>query len=222
MRRPILATALVLGFAVAARTELPKPVAGAAMSITHTDLDRMVLETLKEIHNRGAASYNAGDHAAAFRLYEGAIITVKPFLAHRPKIQALIADGIEQVDKSIMDPKVKAFRLHEVIEQVRTDLKAELKQELPTLAAIAGKVTLGGQPLGGIALAYTASGAKSSIASATTAADGTFTVLAGVPAGTYTVTLLGNSVPTKFAKIETSPIKVEFKTGANPQAYELK
>ncbi len=222
MRRPLLATAIVLGFAIAARTELPKPVAGATMSITHTDLDRMVLETLKEIHNRGAASYNAGDHAAAFRLYEGAIITVKPFLAHRPKIQSLIAEGIDQVDKTIMDPKVKAFRLHEVIEQVRADLKAELKQNLPTLATIAGKVTLGGQPLGGVALAYTATGAKSSVASATTAADGTFTVLAGVPAGAYTVTLLGNSVPVKFAKIETSPIKVEFKTGANPQAYELK
>ncbi len=222
MRRPLFATAFVLGFAIAAQAEPPKPVAGATMSITHTDLDRMVLETLKEIHNRGAASYNAGDHISAFRLYEGAIITVKPFLGHRPKIQALIADGVEQVDKAIMDPKVKAFRLHEVIEQVRADLKAELKLTLPTLATISGKVTLAGQPLGGVALAYTAIGAKSSSASATTVADGSFTVLAGLPAGAYTVTLLGNSVPVKFAKIETSPIKVEFKPGANPQAYELK
>ena len=84
--------------------------------------EQLALDVLKDIHNRGAELYNRGDSAAAFRLYEGALRTASVFLAARPKIQKLIADGLEEVGKT-EGPKIQAFRLHEVIEQVRGELK---------------------------------------------------------------------------------------------------
>ncbi|MGL6074672.1 MAG: hypothetical protein ACRC8S_10970 [Fimbriiglobus sp.] len=97
----------------------PKPITAP------TILDQLAVDTLKEVHNRGADLYNRGEHASSYRMYEGALITVKPFLAHRPSIQKLIATSLEETAKT-EGSKIQAYRLHEVIEQVRADLKAEI------------------------------------------------------------------------------------------------
>lgn len=94
-------------------------------------LDRLLLDALKDAHNRGAELYNAGDPDAALRLYQGALLVARPLLAHRPAAAAAAADGLADVDRSTADVRVKAFRLHEAIEMVRGVLKARPDADPP-------------------------------------------------------------------------------------------
>ena len=94
------------------------------------DADKITVDVLRDVHNRGAELYNAGDPAGAFRLYEGALMAVRPFLAHRKDAQKSIDDGLAEVAKTD-GAKVRAFRLHEVIEDVRGKLKGEKKDTPP-------------------------------------------------------------------------------------------
>src|SRR5258707_9920404 len=86
-------------------------------------LDKSIVASLRGIHDRGADLYNLSkDYPAAYRLYEGSLLTVKPLLAHRPDVQRTIDDGLATAGKE-PDPARKAFVLHEAIEKVRADLK---------------------------------------------------------------------------------------------------
>lgn len=105
-----------------------EPAAGGSTPSAKTDPDRLVIDALKEVHNKGADLYNNGDSAGCFRLYQGALLAVRPFLAHRPIIQKVIDDGLTDVAKT-EGVKIQAFRLHEVIEDVRGKLKDEIKRK---------------------------------------------------------------------------------------------
>ncbi|OWK36472.1 carboxypeptidase-like regulatory domain-containing protein [Fimbriiglobus ruber] len=107
----------------------PAPTASPAPKSLPTlvDLDKAALDILKDIHDRGAKFYNDGDSPGCYRLYQGALITVRPFIAHRPLIQKFIEDGLNEVATSD-SPKAQAFRLHEIIEQARGELKSEIKK----------------------------------------------------------------------------------------------
>ena len=64
--------------------------------------DKLVVDTLRDVHNRGADLYNTGkDFAGAYRVYEGALLTVRPLLAHRPAAQKLIEEGLAAADKEV-------------------------------------------------------------------------------------------------------------------------
>jgi hypothetical protein len=85
--------------------------------------DRLVVDTLRDVHNFGAELYNTSrDYAGTYRLYHGALLTVRPLLSHRPTVQQRIDQGLQEVER---EPTVahKAFRLHVVIEEVRSELK---------------------------------------------------------------------------------------------------
>lgn len=85
--------------------------------------DKLVIDALRGAHNKGADLYNEGrDFAGAFRVYQGALMTVQPLLGHRPEAQKLIDTGLEAAEKET-DPARKAFLLHEAIEAVRKNLK---------------------------------------------------------------------------------------------------
>ncbi len=87
-------------------------------------LDKSVIASLREIHDRGADLYNQSkDYPAAYRLYEGALLALKPLLGHRPGVQKTIGDGLTAAGNDT-DPARKAFLLHETIEKVRADLKS--------------------------------------------------------------------------------------------------
>ena len=94
---------------------------------TLIDLNKQAVEALRVQHDRGADLYNAGDAGGAVKVYETALGTVSAFLAHQPVIQKTIGDGILDARKADGD-KARAFKLHEVVEQVRTDLRAETKK----------------------------------------------------------------------------------------------
>ena len=124
-------TLLLLGmFAMTA------PVAPArAQPPAPAEWDKLVVDALKQAHNKGADLYNTGDAAGGFRLYQGALLTARPLLAHRPAAQKIIDDGFAEVAKSAGMVKLQAFRLHEVIEHVRGELKAGLKADAARPAA---------------------------------------------------------------------------------------
>src|SRR5689334_25280260 len=84
---------------------------------TLAELDKLAVDSLREVHNRGAELYNRGDPAGCYRMYEGAIIAIRPFLAHRPAALKALDDGLAEVSRSSDGAKVQAFRLHELIEQ---------------------------------------------------------------------------------------------------------
>ena len=124
------------------------------------ELDRLALDVLRDVHNRGADLYNRGDPAGCYRLYQGALLVVRPFLGHRPVLQKVIEDGLAEVSRTD-GVKIQAFRLHEVIEDVRGRLKVELKLldsgavKTPKpgskkAAATTGTVLLDGKPAAGV------------------------------------------------------------------------
>ncbi|QEL15978.1 hypothetical protein [Limnoglobus roseus] len=195
-------------------------------TVRTTDLDRIVLASLKEVHNKGAELYNAGDHAGALRLYQGGLIVAKPLLDHRAKQQTEIHEGLDQVTKSTADVKLKAFRLHEVIEQVRGDLKEEAKlaaaSEKPAEAAASGKVTLNGKPTAGVTVAFIPVGTTKALGTAKAGEDGTFHAATALNVGTYLVTLVGDGMPAKFTKPETTPLRAELKAGVNSLVFDAK
>ncbi len=108
------AAALVVAVGVAAAEEPRRPDAA---------FDKLVIDTLRDVHNFGAEFYNrAGDPAATFRIYQGALMTIRPLLGHRPQVQKFIEQSLAEVDQ---EPTVahKAYRLHVVIEEVRSQLR---------------------------------------------------------------------------------------------------
>lgn len=222
--------AIMIGFAlivpVAAGPSPLSPDKPMTPTISTKDHDKAVLDTLKDVHNRGAELYNAGDHTGAFRLYQGGLIVAKPFLAHRTKQREAIREGLEQVDKSNADPKLKAFRLHEVIEQIRGELKDELKKQVdrenPAEAAVSGRVTVAGRPNHSVTVAFVPAAAKKVLASTKCNADGSFNVPTTLPIGAYFVTLVGEGVPDHFTKPETTPLKADLKAGVNALTFDAK
>ncbi len=86
--------------------------------------DAAIHQSLKEVINRGADLYNPpnSDYAGCWRLYEGALIGVRPFLSHRPALQDEITKGLAAAQN---EPSVAArpFILRKVMDEVRTAVK---------------------------------------------------------------------------------------------------
>ncbi len=91
--------------------------------MTDAELDTAALAIIKEVHNLGAALYNDGDPTGAFRLYEGCLRTCHAFLCYRPAVQQRIWDGLAEVERTD-GGRVRAYRLHELMDEVRQDIKA--------------------------------------------------------------------------------------------------
>jgi hypothetical protein len=104
--------ALVLaGLPASAQVEPPNP------------LDKSIYDSLKDVHNYGADLYNQSkDYTGSYRVYEGALKTVRPLLSYRPASQKTIDGGLAA---ATAEPEMakRAFLLHETIEKVRAELK---------------------------------------------------------------------------------------------------
>lgn len=89
-------------------------------------IDQHVYTTLREVINHGADLYNEpnNDWAGCHRLYEGALLTLKPFLAHRAELQGKIDSAIDQARKTARVSR-RAFVLRELIDEIRTAIKGE-------------------------------------------------------------------------------------------------
>ena len=211
---------LVLGLAAGgAAADEAKPV------VDPRAFDKLVVDALKEVHNRGADLYNVGmDFAGAWRLYEGGLMAVRPLLGHRPDEQKLIDTGLAAAEK---EPEVarKAFLLHETIEKVRANLRTprpEAKQSADPAKAkgpgdvakagggpgLRGRVTLKGQPLpAGDVILVSLDQPKPRVFAAAVQSEGQYALTEAIPPGNYAVIVKGKGVPEKYQTTTTSGLR---------------
>lgn len=95
-------------------------------------VDKALIDSLRIVHDRGGDLYNAGDHAAGYRMYQGGLLVAKGLLGHRPSLARMIDEGMAAADKQSTVAK-RAFQLHELIEKVRTELQSTKPAPLPEL-----------------------------------------------------------------------------------------
>lgn len=95
-------------------------------------VDKALIDSLRIVHDRGGDLYNAGDHAAGYRMYQGGLLVAKGLLGHRPSLVRMIDEGMAAADKQSTVAK-RAFQLHELIEKVRTELQSTEPAPLPEL-----------------------------------------------------------------------------------------
>jgi hemoglobin len=116
----------------------------AAESMDRKALDKAIYANLKDVINHGANLYNTGDWNGCYRVYEGALMSLKPLLAHRKGLQEAIDTGITNAQQDPMLPR-RAFVLRAVLDQIRSELqgKAPAKKDKGTAGGAAtGKKTL--------------------------------------------------------------------------------
>src|SRR5262249_36934147 len=82
---------------------------------------KMLQATPRGVLNRGADLYNSGDISGSYRLFEGALMAVKPMLKHRPELQKAIESGVAGAER---DPAMwrRAFALRGVLVKIRREV----------------------------------------------------------------------------------------------------
>jgi hypothetical protein len=228
-----LSAAFALGLATAASAQSPP---------TFAELDKRAVDVLRDIHNRGAELYNRGDPAGCYRMYEGALVTIRPSLTHRPAVTKTLDDGLADVAKSPDGVKVQAFRLHELIEKIRADLKGEPKKAEPkkaepetkapqTVSAkppaaktgqVKGLVTLDGQPLAAAEVAVVTLDLPRPRVFTAKVTNGAYAFADELPTGKYVLIVTGKGVPEKFGTTLTSGLRVEVAGGPSELNLDLK
>lgn len=214
------------------------------------DVDKQLYDVLKEIHNRGADLFNAGDAAGCYRLYQGTLRTTRAVLAHRPQDQKYIDDVLAEADK-LEAIAQRAFMLHEAIEKLRNRLRLPpLKKETappeilttppreqkqksaaPKIKIVApkdgviGRIFWQGKPLAGVAATFVSRGARLiSVYETASDNDGRY-ILEKVRPGKYTVLLTKADrkplLPERYATATVSPLIVDVKGGGDTLDFML-
>jgi len=206
--------------------------------------DKLVVDALREVHNKGADLYNMKkEFDGTYRMYQGALVAVRPLLAHRPDAQKLIDDGLAAAEKETGVAQ-KAFKLHEAIEAVRADLKGEavkkpedakpkektpekppeVKNPAPAAGAggpgFRGRVTFQGKPLAaGDVIFVSLDQPKPRVFVAAIQGDGQYAPMEVVPPGQYVVTVTGQGVPEKYQLTTTSGLTAQ--VGPPPSVFDI-
>jgi hemoglobin len=95
-----------------------------AKPLERRSLDENIYQTLHGIINQGADMYNWGDWNGCYRLWEGALMSVRPLFDHRPTLQPIIDKALADARQ---DPKVwhRAFVLRKALDKIRADIDAD-------------------------------------------------------------------------------------------------
>jgi hemoglobin len=104
--------------------------------------DTQLRQSLRDVINRGAEMYNAGDPAACYYLFRGALMTSRPLLESRPELQKSVETALGDADRS-PDVRRRAWVLRRSLDQVR----AELGGKSPAVVEVGNKTLW--QRLGG-------------------------------------------------------------------------
>jgi hypothetical protein len=146
-------------------------------------------------------------------------------------------DGLADVAKSPDGAKVQAFRLHELIEKIRADLKGESKKAEPEAKApqtvsakspaaktgqVKGLVTLDGQPLAAAEVTIVTLDLPRPRVFTAKVANGAYAFADELPTGKYVLIVIGKGVPEKFATTLTSGLRVEVAGGPSELNLDLK
>ena len=141
---------------------------------------------LKDVINAGAKMFNEqGDHAGCYRLYQGSLMSVKPFLP--PEMQTSIDAGFAKADKlpSFAD---RAFELRRVLDDIRGKTKPADGDAKSDKGNVAGKVTYLGKSVAG-GYFVTLVGADGKKFSSAIQKDGTFQFKTPIAPGDFRVAI---------------------------------
>ncbi len=176
--------------------------------------------SLRDVINTGAKLYNdSGDHAGCFRLYQGSLLSVKPFLA--PDLQKKIDDTLAGCDKlnSYAD---RSFELRKVLDEIRAKVKPAGSEED---GQVSGTITYLGKPIGGGFSVILVSAKETRIT--TIVADGKFTFKEPIPVGEYRVAIVPNAdakpgaFPARYGSETTSGLTVSVQKGKTKVDLDL-
>jgi hypothetical protein len=118
---PLLAAGILL-FALLGNFRVPDARAGGGAG-NHAERDRKVSEALRDVIERGRALYNDNrDYTGCYRIYEGALLAVRPLLNHRPDLQKEIHEGLAQAERIPINWQ-QAHALRKVIDRVRETVR---------------------------------------------------------------------------------------------------
>src|SRR6516162_8792804 len=95
---PLLALAVLTAGGPGGKAE-DQPNARDNGTVSVNEIDRVVYRNMRDVINRGADLYNDGDVSGCYRLWEGALMAVRPLLKHRPGLQKTIGEGFENAEK---------------------------------------------------------------------------------------------------------------------------
>lgn len=95
------------------------------------NLDKQLIDVLKDLHNRGADLFNRGDALSAYRLFQGALHTTRAVLTHRPDEQKFIDEAVAAAER-LPTIDERAFALHKTIENLRNRMKPAVAKDGPT------------------------------------------------------------------------------------------
>jgi hemoglobin len=100
--------------------------------VERKDIDQQLYTSLRDVINKGRDYYNAGNPAACYYMFHGALTVSAPMLEHRPELLKTVRDGLAEADAN-PDVRQKAWILRGVMDKVRTEIRGET-------AAAPGKV----------------------------------------------------------------------------------
>src|SRR5262245_32784551 len=106
-----LTIVLLLAPAVRADSSSAKP-------LPRTELDQRIVRLLYDTIDVGADTYNSGDAAGCYRLYQGALMAVAPLLDHRPPLQGMVQKKLRDAG-SLRTASDRAFALRGAIDEIR-------------------------------------------------------------------------------------------------------
>jgi hemoglobin len=108
-----------------------KPAAG---TMDRKSFDLLIYANMREVIDHGANLYNAGDWNGCYRLWEGALMNVKPLLAHRGDLQKAIDDSLTNARQEPLLQN-RAFVLRKPLDKIRTDISGDYSDETKALDA---------------------------------------------------------------------------------------
>ncbi len=85
-------------------------------------LDQTISDTLREVINRGADLYNGGDQNGCYRLYEGALMAIRPLLTDHKDWQKDIDNALAEAGRN-PEASQRAFVLRGEMDKIRKAVK---------------------------------------------------------------------------------------------------
>ncbi|MBI1831344.1 MAG: hypothetical protein HYR84_07840 [Planctomycetes bacterium] len=163
-------------------------------------------DSLRDVINTGAKMFNEqGDHAGCYRLYQGSLLSVKPFLSK--ELQGRIDMGIANAERMPFYAD-RAFELRRVLDEIRASTKGPTKMKgveiIPDKGQVAGKLSLDGKAVpGGYFVTLVSADGKTF--SSAIQNDGIFQFQTGLNPGDYRIAI--QPVPDKSVKTVAIPAR---------------
>jgi hemoglobin len=115
--------------------------------LDRTDVDKRIVKVVYESAVLGTKIYNLGNHEGCFRLYQGALIGLQPFLDHRPKLAASVKEKLEKAKD--MKAAEGAFVLRDALDEIQHEIAPGPKTEPKGDPKVEPKKTVLWERLGG-------------------------------------------------------------------------